>query len=334
MSEKIISVLITGINGFIGKNLAQALIAEGMELIGISTEDTCMLPAVKHYEKADISDFDRMNAIFLKYRPDFVIHLAAIVHKKSLTADYDSFYKINFLSSERIFNLCKQYEVKKILFSSTVEVYDMKTGEVINETSRVKPSSDYGKTKLMAEESLISLSEASNLNYAIMRLAPAYGTDFSLNIDRRIYLIRKKLLYYFGNGSYFFNMCSINNIIDFIKAFIAGNHSSGIYNLSDSKNIQVKDLVAMEKRNAAAKGNSILPVSIRLPYYLTYFAIAIIEEILRIIRRKSVFSVYNFRKIFKCIIFDNTLASNMAGGLRWDVISTLYEGRWEHEKSI
>ena len=322
MPEKYIRILITGINGFIGKNLVQGLVKDGIEFIGVSMEEACSIRDVNFYEQADISDYEKMENVFEKYKPDYVVHLAAIVHKKSMTADYGTFYKINYLSSENIFSLCERYNVKKVLFSSTVEVYKMQSAQSLNEASETNPNSDYGKTKLLAEKALIAIASNNEFNYAIMRFAPVYGADFKLNLERRIYLIRNKLLYYFGEGSYFYNMCSISNIVDFISEFIRGNHPSGIYNISDSKNYTIKELASMEKESL--KKNSILAFSIRLPYHLTFITIAFIEGIFKILKRKSIFSVYNFKKIFKCTIFDNKKADDVVGGLRWDFRSTLY----------
>ncbi len=334
MLEKTVKILITGVNGFIGKNVAHELYTiMGVEIIGVSVEESCSFPEVKSYEQGDISDFVRMEAIFEKHRPDIVIHLAAIVHKKSLNATYEVFYKVNYLSSENIFKLCRKYNVRKLLYSSTVEVYDMCGSKIICEASEALPLSDYGKTKLMAEQALITLAESSEMNYAVMRFAPVYGDDFTLNLDRRIYLVKGKLLYFFGDGSYFYNMCSILNVVDFVKAFIAGSYPSGVYNISDTKNYSVKELVAFEKMKAAQKNGKKAPVSIRLPFYLTYIAIAIIEETLKIFNRKSIISVYNFRKIFRCTVFDNTKAARIVGGIKWDIVSTLYGGGAEHEEN-
>ena len=333
MSDSIVRILITGVNGFIGRNLVQKLCIVGAEIIGISMEDSCELSNVKYYEQADITDFDRIASIFEKYMPHIVIHLAAIVHKKSLTANYETFYRVNYLSSENIFRLCTEYHVKKLLFSSTVEVYDMRAGKVFNETSETLPFSDYGKTKLMAEQALSCLEESSNINFAILRFSPVYGEDFMLNIDRRIYLMKKRFLYYFGSGDYFFNMCSINNVIHFVKVFIKEDCPSGIYNVSDTKNYSAKVLVAFEKKKSAERNRRKAPVCIRLPYYLTYIAIAIIEGILKIIKKKSVFSIYNFKKVFQCAIFDNGKACGVAGDFKEDVVSTLYGGGMEYEES-
>jgi nucleoside-diphosphate-sugar epimerase len=333
MSDSIVRILITGINGFIGRNLVQKLCIAGAEFIGISIEGSCELSGVKYYEQADITDYYRIASIFEKYRPDVVIHLAAIVHKKSLTADYDTFYRVNFLSSENIFRLCTEYHVQKLLFSSTVEVYDMKAEKVISETSGTLPFSDYGKTKLMAEQALLTLAENTEINFAIMRFSPVYGADFTLNIDRRIYLMKKRIFYYFGSGDYFFNMCSIHNVVHFVRAFIKEDCPSGIYNISDTKNYSVKELIVLEKKKLSAMSQRKASFCIRLLYCLTYIAIAIIQEILKIINKKSVFTINNFRKIFQCAIFDNKKSAGIAGDFMEDVVSTLYGGGMEYEEN-
>ncbi|OJU08509.1 MAG: hypothetical protein BGN88_07635 [Clostridiales bacterium 43-6] len=317
MSVILEKVLVTGVNGFVAKNILKSLITQ-YEIIGVSVEDVNMTGFDITYIQADIADFDNISRIFEEYKPDFVIHLAAIVHKKSMLADYDAFYKINYLASENIFKNCVSNHVKKILFSSTVEVYDLPENAEIFENSTINPPSDYGKTKIMAEKSLIETAQDSGLNYAVMRFAPVYSKEFMLNIDRRIYLKKNKILYYFGKGDYFFNMCSVNNIVDFISAFIEKDHVSGIYNISDSETFTVKQIVLLEKE----KTNSIV---IKMPYYLTVLAISIVEFVItKLLRKKSVITRYNIDKIFKCNIFNNHRALTVVNELKWNIKNTIY----------
>lgn len=311
-------VMITGVNGFIGSHLVNQLIGEGYQILGVSIEERSLLDKEIIYEQADIADMELITRIFEKYEPEYVIHLAAIVHKQSMLAKYEDFYRINYLASKNIFENCIKYHTKKLLFASTVEVYDMVDQAKLTEESTLNPQSDYGKTKLMAEQELERLAEGTELEYAMMRFAPVYGKGFTLNLDRRIYLKKDKVMYYFGKGDYFYNMCSIHNICDFVSKYIAYAGSiKGAFNISDTENMTIKELVQLEKKVTKA-------LTVKMPYYLTELAINIVDKGFGLIGKKSIISPYNFKKIFKCIIFGNKKMLKVTGKLKWHTENTLY----------
>lgn len=312
-------VMITGVNGFIGTHLTKILAKQGYHVLGISIEEKSLLEENITYEQADIADIERINQIFEQYKPDYVIHLAAIVHKQSMLAKYEDFYRINYLASKNIFENCIKYHTRKLLFASTVEVYDMVDQAKLTEVSVLNPKSDYGKTKLMAEQELERLAQGTELEYAMMRFAPVYGKNFTLNLDRRIYLKKDKIMYYFGKGDYFYNMCSINNICDFVSEYITYTGPlKGAFNISDTNNIKIRELIEREKTIKKA-------ITIRMPYYLTELAITIVDKAFGLIGKKSIISTYNFKKIFKCIVFDNQRMLQVTGKLKWDVKETIYK---------
>ena len=315
-------IAVTGVNGFIGYYTIQKLLDEGYNVIGISIEDKCRIHHERLiYVKADIRDFDAINALFSQYNIYGLIHLAAIVHKKSNDLSYENYYNVNYLSSKNIFELCVKSQVKKLLFASTIEVYGDKKEDLILENFDCEPQSVYGKTKLLAEKALTDLVKSDEMNYAIMRFAPVYAKEFKLNINKRIYLIPDKIAYYFKSGEYSFNFCSINNILDFISSFLsATNVESGIYNISDSNIFNVKEIIKLEKKS----NNRILTV--RLPYYICLAMILMIERIYFSFKKKeSGISVCNFNKLFKSSRYSNMKAKRVVKEFKWDMVNTLYK---------
>ena len=330
---------VTGAGGYIGKQLTQKLAERGFRVIGLvrgkkdlgghEGEKRTANEAVI-LEECDISDYERLEGLLSKYRPNTVIHLAAIVHKRSLLSSYEDFYKINYEASRNLFVLCSRYQVENVLFSSTVEVYGQAAGSlatekrrssfatevVIDENTPVNPQTDYGKTKLMAEQALMETA-SPEMRYGILRLAPVYGRGFSLNVDRRIYLKKDRLLYYFGDGSYFFNLCSVNNITDFIVGFLLKPVPSGVYNLSDTGNYPVKELVKRHRNRGV--------LAVRLPYSLTYLGIFLVEKLGSFIGKKSFISLYNFNKLFRCVVYSNKKAEAAFGKFSWDYANTMGE---------
>jgi nucleoside-diphosphate-sugar epimerase len=314
-------ILITGINGFIGKYVANELLRKKYDVIGISLEDKCLVGNKDLiYEKVDITNFEEMKKIFKSYHIDRVIHLAAIVHQNPGIQTRKLYYDVNYLASKNIFEQCVENNVRKILFASTVEVYGQQEQKVISEDFECNPSSVYGETKLLAEEALKSVA-GDKINYAILRFAPVYAKDFKLNIDKRIYRIPGRLAYYFKGGDYSFNFCSVNNIVSFILTILReSNFESGIYNLSDSKNYDVKQIISLEKKYCDLKW------IVKLPYYACLLFISMYEKIhYRLFKKTSFLSVHNFEKLFKGVVYSNMKVRNIVGDFEWNIVNTLYK---------
>lgn len=343
------TVLLTGVKGYIGGVLSRELVQEGYNVIGIarpvsdikSKNLKTFIPKDKSEEKiiweyCDIRDECGMKLLFEKHHPNIVIHLAAIVHKKSLQAGYEDFSKTNYEASHVLFELCVAYGVETVIFTSTVEVYGninnsiytwgkdkisigtehtlYSQGIVLDESSETLPYTDYGKTKLLAERALEKLA-TPGMRYSILRLSPVYGMGFTLNLDRRIFLIKNRLLYYFGNGSYFFNFCSVNNIVLFVRRFLEQPAKNGIYNISDTEFYTARQLAESRRRER-------IPI-IRLPLFLTYYGVKWVERAAKLFGIKSFISLYNFEKLFRCTIYSNKKALELCGKLPWNYTNTM-----------
>lgn len=314
-------ILITGINGFIGQYIANKLIKEGYNIFGISLEDSCVINNENLiYKKIDITNYKKINQIFKNYDIESVIHLAAIVHQNSKDQLKELYYNVNYRASKNIFKQCIENNVKKLLFASTVGVYGEKEEKIIHENFECNPHSVYAKTKLLAEKFLISIAN-NKLNYVIMRLASVYADNFKLNINKRIYILPQKLAYYFKKGDYFFNFCSINNVIDFISEILKKpDLKSGIYNLSDSRNYNVKQIISLEKKHRNLKW------VIRLPYHISLALIFLYEKIYcKLLKKESIISIYNFKKLFRGTIYSNIKARKIVKNFKWDIVNTLYK---------
>jgi dTDP-4-dehydrorhamnose reductase len=125
--------------------------------------------------KADITNSIVLNDIFSSFKPEIVIHTAAISSPKKAagTAPKDV-YKINVLSTKAIAELCEKYKAK-LIYTSTDLVYAGYRGSSLNEESKLVPISLYAETKLMGEQKIQDTFD----NYIILRTALLFG--FGLN---------------------------------------------------------------------------------------------------------------------------------------------------------
>ncbi len=300
------NVLITGGKGFIGRNVCHALTACGHTVL--APERSAM----------DITDHDAVERIFAENSIDAVVHLAALVHKKGADLSLERYREINAMASERLFKAALDAGVKTIVYASTIEVYGNPDVRFIDETMVCNPQSYYAKSKYEAEEALIRLA-ADRVRFAILRLAPVYAPDFRLNLDKRFYLPKKMAAFMFKDGSYSFHFCSVNNICDFVVKYLTSDIAAGVYNICDASPISARDFITLEKRHGKAKR------VVRLPYGLSYAAIAVAEWVFHIFSKSEPFlSRYNFKKLFKSIEYSGDKTRDAAGVPQWGMGNTLY----------
>ena len=125
--------------------------------------------------KVDLRNSILLEKIFSEYKPDVVIHTAAIsstISEKNLSSK--DVYQINVSATKKLTELCDKYSAK-IIYLSTDLVYAGYRGSMLSETAKLIPISIYAETKLMGE---VKIQETFD-NYIILRTALLYG--FGLN---------------------------------------------------------------------------------------------------------------------------------------------------------
>jgi len=232
------TVLVSGAAGFIGSALCIKLSTDN-EIICVDITKVPDKSADIVWEQADLTDGDSVTAICNKHSPDVVVHCAGIAHQKIGAVDSATYMRVN---SEATENLAKAAAESNpdvcFVFLSSVSVYgegtkgdrrretgDGKDGEQedgkretgISEDGKCWPSSDYAVSKLDAESRLVALADEGTLrNLVILRLAPVYDREWSLNLDRRVFAPGKLAYLRFGSGSQRMSALARPNLVEFI----------------------------------------------------------------------------------------------------------------------
>lgn len=154
------NILITGITGLLGSNLAQSL-SIYHRVFGIDRNDFDM-PLVTHY-KHDVSDIPFIERILEDNRINILIHCVALTNMDYCERHPEIAFDINCTLTEKLAICCKNFGVK-LIFVSTDAVYDGKKKGLNTETDIPNPVSVYGKSKLSAEKIVMSVSP-TNLIY-------------------------------------------------------------------------------------------------------------------------------------------------------------------------
>ena len=173
MSNKI---LITGGSGVLGQYLNIEAAKEN-EILTLYNNNVGNCDEFKSI-KADIINFNLMKEIFYSFKPNVVIHTAAVTNPILLPGQYPKdVFNINVTATKNIAELCKQFNAK-LIYISTDLVYAGYRGSMLKEDAKLIPVSLYAETKLMGEMKVKETLE----NYLILRTALLYG--FGLNHSR------------------------------------------------------------------------------------------------------------------------------------------------------
>lgn len=162
-------ILITGGSGLLGQyvNIELAKEHEILTLFNNKSGNTTLFNSAN----IDITKNEKLKEVFENFRPEAVIHLAAVASVQNAHAgNRGKVYEINVNATENISKLCTMYNCK-LIYSSTDLVYAGYRGEFLKENSKKDPRSLYSETKLIGEAQVIRNCE----NYLILRIALLFG---------------------------------------------------------------------------------------------------------------------------------------------------------------
>jgi NADH dehydrogenase len=169
------TLFVTGISGFVGKNFLNFLKKEkeNFEILALVHQRDIPLewPIVEKI-KGDIRDIDSLEKAFLKRKIDGILHLAAVIKSKNLK-DFD---EVNVEGTRNVVKLAEKYNVKKFIFLSS--------DFVLYEKFAPNP---YGISKRKCEEIILN----SNLDYTIFRPTPIFGPGDNKNFATLASFVKK-----------------------------------------------------------------------------------------------------------------------------------------------
>jgi len=164
-------ILVTGSNGLLGQKLTDLSLADKeIELIATSTgPDRHPAKAGYIYEELDVLDKALIEELVAKYRPDAIIHTAAMTNVDACEVERSKCYALNVQAVKNLVDVCENRDIQ-LIHLSTDFIFDGKDGPYTEE-AEPNPLSYYGETKLESELIL----KNSSCRWAILRTIIVYG---------------------------------------------------------------------------------------------------------------------------------------------------------------
>jgi dTDP-4-dehydrorhamnose reductase len=164
-------IIVTGSNGLLGQKVTDLSIQDPeIELIATSVgPNRHNLKDGYTYEELDVLDLDRLNELVERYRPDSIIHTAAMTNVDACEAERAKCYALNVQSVKNLIDVCQIRDIQ-LIHLSTDFIFDGENGPYTEE-AEPNPLSYYGETKLESELIL----KKSSCRWAILRTIIVYG---------------------------------------------------------------------------------------------------------------------------------------------------------------
>lgn len=184
-------ILITGVAGFIGSNLARQLFEtqEDIVIIGIDSVNDyydvklkeARLRELEKYEsfnfiKGNIADKDLIFSVFEKYKPEIVVNLAAQAGVRYSITNPDAYIESNLIGFFNILEGCRHYPVEHLVYASSSSVYGSNKKIPYSTDDKVdSPVSLYAATKKSNELMAHAYSKLYNIPSTGLRFFTVYG---------------------------------------------------------------------------------------------------------------------------------------------------------------
>lgn len=174
-------VLVTGADGFIGSHLTELLLEEGYEVRALSVYNSFnywgWLDDIKH-PRLEVVSGDVRDAAFCRHITqgcDTVFHLAALIAIPYSYVAPESYVDTNIKGTLNMCQAALDHNVRRIIVTSTSEVYGTARYVPIDENHPRQPQSPYSATKIGADAIAKSFYNAFNLPVTIARPFNTYG---------------------------------------------------------------------------------------------------------------------------------------------------------------
>jgi|LakMenEpi03Aug12_release.lakeMendotaPanAssembly.Ray.scaffolds.fasta_scaffold525120_1 nucleoside-diphosphate-sugar epimerase len=214
------SIFITGSSGFVGKNI------------------------IHYLSNYNFTIYNRASKIVIN--EDVILNLAGKAHDLKKISNSTSYYEANTEFTKNVFDSFLNSDAKVFITISSVKAVADELTIDLTEDYTPNPITHYGKSKLLAEQYILSKEIPINKRVYILRPCMIHGPGNKGNLNLLYKIVKKGFpwpLAAFDNKRSF---CSVENLCFIIKELIENESiPSGIYNIADNESLSTNELVKL-----------------------------------------------------------------------------------------
>lgn len=240
-----VSALITGASGFVGRALCAEGVARGVR-IRAATRSPREFPA--GVEVMAVNDIDE-NTDWRRSLDGCgaVVHLAARVHvmKEGVGHPMEAFRKVNVLATLNLARQAAESGVRRFVFISSIGVNGARTdGQPFTADDVPRPHSPYAESKYEAETGLRSLSGRTGMEVVIIRPPLVYGADAPGNFGALTHWLGRGLPLPLGAIANQRSLVGLDNLVDLILTCLSHPGAAGqVFLVSDGEDVSTPELL-------------------------------------------------------------------------------------------
>lgn len=183
-------ILVTGGAGYIGSHCALALLEQGQKVLVFDNLSTGHIETIRilakygdlQFVQGDLLNSDELKNVFKNFEVDAVLHFAGVSQIAGSVDNPQKYYTNNVCGTINLLNSMLEYDVKKIVFSSSAAIYGEPCYIPIDENHPQNPINPYGETKLIVEKILDDYDKAYDLKSVSLRYFNVVGADSKTRI--------------------------------------------------------------------------------------------------------------------------------------------------------
>ena len=274
-------ILITGCAGFIGFHFTKFLLNKNYKVIGIDMlnhyydinlkKKRLSLLKDKNFKffKLDIQNKKKLNSIFKSFHIENVVNLAAQAGVRDAINKPRKYLNYNIIGFLNIIELCRNYNIKHLVYASTSSVYGLNKKLPFKESDKTENQTQfYAVTKKTNELMAHVWSEIHRLPTTGLRFFTVYGPwgrpDMALYKFTKNILEEKSIPLH-NNGNHIRDFTYVDDVVKGIylamKKIPKNNIPSAIYNLGNNKEVKLKYFVSLIEKYSKKKAKfNILPL--------------------------------------------------------------------------
>jgi UDP-glucose 4-epimerase len=257
-------ILVTGGAGYIGSVVVEQLVGAGESVVvfdNLSQGHRAAVHPSAGFVKGDLSDRAAIDGALSEHRPDAIMHFASRTLVGESMEKPFLYLGDNVRTGLNLFESMVEHGVKRIILSSTANLFDQPERMPIDELERIIPGSPYGESKFILERMLHWLDRIRGVRFASLRYFNAAGATAARGEDHdpELHLIPLVLQVALGKreGVTIFGedyptrdgtcVRDYIHVIDLAQAHIlalgALDHGSRFYNLGNGEGFTVKEVI-------------------------------------------------------------------------------------------